>query len=111
MNYTASYRTDSTIPIPYLIFQPNKNITISSNISELDYAANKTRKVAWIVSNTVTNYNSRFQYASELNKYIPVDIFGKATYRKCDDDDCWGMLRRHYKVKICEVYIFYFHNS
>ena len=50
INWTATYRTDSTIVTPYEKWVPyDENVrTMTQNIN---YAANKTKKVAWFVSN------------------------------------------------------------
>lgn len=42
---------------------------------ERNFAQNKTRKVAWFVSNCSAR-NGRLQYAHELQKYIQVNIYG-----------------------------------
>jgi len=41
-----------------------------------NYSANKTKKVAWIVSNCASS-NDRMEYAQSLAKYIDVDIYGE----------------------------------
>lgn len=41
-----------------------------------NYAANKTKKVAWMVSNCGSS-NGRMEYAQNLAKYIDVDIYGQ----------------------------------
>lgn len=64
-----------------------------------DYAANKTKKVAWFVSNCGAR-NNRLQYARELGKYIEVDIYGGCGSLKCprsDDKKCFNILESDYK--------------
>lgn len=63
-----------------------------------DYAANKTKKVAWFVSNCGAR-NGRLAYARELAKYIPVDIYGTCGPLKCPRTDhrCFELLERDYK--------------
>ena len=46
--------------------------------------ANKTKTVAWIVSNCDSK-SGRNLYVTQLNKYINVDIYGSCGYLKCDD--------------------------
>ena len=50
VNWTATYRTDSTIVTPY-----EKWVPYDSSVAKVDqninFAANKTKKVAWFVSN------------------------------------------------------------
>ena len=41
---------------------------------ETNYAMNKTKKIAWFVSNCGAR-NGRLQYAHELQKYIEVKIY------------------------------------
>lgn len=69
-NWTATYRRDSDVVAPYErweLFDPRVNQL------ELDrnYAMNKTKKVAWFVSNCNAR-NKRLQYANELGKHIQV---------------------------------------
>ncbi|CAE1152402.1 E2.4.1.214 [Acanthosepion pharaonis] len=68
-NWTATYRRDSTIVAPYEKFrffnasQPQKKQT-------KNYAKQKTKKVAWFVSNCGAQ-NRRREYADELSNHIP----------------------------------------
>lgn len=98
-NWTASYRHDSDIVAPYEKFVKNNNSNphIQREISK-NYAAGKTKKVAWFVSNCRAT-NSRLEYAKELSKYIQVDIFGKCGDKKCPrgQDSCSQMLNEEYK--------------
>ena len=65
-------RYDSTISIPY-----NKWVYYDPRIKQKEqnrnYAANKTKKVAWFVSNCGA-LNGRLVYAKELQKHIQVII-------------------------------------
>lgn len=45
---------------------------------------NKTKTVAWIVSNCDSK-SGRNLYVTQLNKYINVDIYGSCGSLKCDD--------------------------
>ena len=49
-NWTATYRSDSTIVAPYESWQYYDQ-GVKTKPQERNYAANKTRKVAWFVSN------------------------------------------------------------
>lgn len=72
INWTATYRWDSTITAPYERFTLFKNMTRRKrNIK--NYAKGKTKKVAWFVSNCGA-MNQRLEYAKELAKYIQVYI-------------------------------------
>ncbi|ELU01348.1 hypothetical protein CAPTEDRAFT_139854 [Capitella teleta] len=80
----------------------------------VNYAAGKKRsKVAWFVSHCRTQ-SRREDYAKELAKYIPVDIWGKCGNRSCGNtkDDCdKKILNKDYKFylsfenSICEGYV------
>ena len=70
-NWTATYRSDSTIVTPYErweYYQPG----VVSRPQTINYAVNKTKQVAWFVSNCEAK-NGRLDYARELAKHIQVD--------------------------------------
>ncbi|XP_064601367.1 glycoprotein 3-alpha-L-fucosyltransferase A-like [Liolophura sinensis] len=97
INWTATYRSDSTIVTPYEKFVPFA--TPVKKIQKKNYAAGKTKKVAWFVSNCFSE-NNRFGVATELAKYITVDIFGDCGSKSCPrskEADCFQMLSRDYK--------------
>jgi len=72
INWTATYRRDSTIPMPVRKMAPNVSLTATTTSSEsLNYAAGKTKLVAWFVSNCNAG-NQRMRYAQELSKFIQV---------------------------------------
>lgn len=97
-NWTATYRHDSDIVAPYekwVYFDDN----IRQKPQELNYAANKTKQVAWFVSNCGAR-NNRLQYAKELGKYIGVDIYGACGSQRCprsNSGKCFEMLNSDYK--------------
>ena len=61
-------RQDSTIVTPYESWQ-YYDPSVVSKPQSVNYAGNKTKKVAWFVSNCGAR-NGRLQYAQELSKYI-----------------------------------------
>lgn len=66
--FLLKFRQDSTIVTPYESWQYyDPNIVVKEQ--NMNYAANKTKKVAWFVSNCGAK-NGRLQYAQELAKYI-----------------------------------------
>ena len=82
INWTATYRTDSTIVTPYEKFVPYSELqdglrtlkrrrvrtaTTERRITTRNYAAGKTKMVAWFVSNCGPK-NKRTEYADELAK-------------------------------------------
>ncbi|CAG0896295.1 unnamed protein product [Darwinula stevensoni] len=96
-NWIASYRRDSEIVTPYekwVYYDP----TVKAKTQTRNFAEGKTKKVAWFVSNCVTE-NQRMQYAKELAKHIEVDIYGGCGSLKCprSDEKCFQMLSTDYK--------------
>lgn len=77
-NWTATYRKDSDIVAPYEkweYFDPR----VKQLEQDRNYAFNKTKKVAWFVSNCNAR-NNRLQYANELGKHIEVSGRGDCQY-------------------------------
>ena len=63
-NWTATYRSDSTLVTPYERWQYyDEDVKFSAQ--SINYAANKTKKVAWFVSNCAAR-NGRLEYAKKL---------------------------------------------
>ena len=78
-----------------------------------NFAANKTKSVAWFVSNCGAR-NGRLKYAKELGKYIEVDIYGSCGTKQCPRskaNDCFKMLEKDYRFYLafensnCKDYI------
>lgn len=110
VNWTATYRRDSDIVTPYEKWQ-----YYDSHVKQLsqafNYAGNKTKKVAWFVSNCHPR-NERMLYAKELSKYIQVDIYGACGNLHCSRTQaCFQMLDNDYKFYLafensnCQDYI------
>ncbi|XP_031620209.1 glycoprotein 3-alpha-L-fucosyltransferase A-like isoform X2 [Contarinia nasturtii] len=96
-NWTMTYRHDSTIAIPYskwLYFDPR----IKQMEQNRNYAENKTKKVAWLVSNCDAQ-NDRQIYVQKLQKYIDIDIYGRCGTKKCPKNfsECLNMVTKDYK--------------
>ncbi|KAH8867195.1 Glycoprotein 3-alpha-L-fucosyltransferase A [Schistosoma japonicum] len=72
INFTANYRLDATIQMPYGYYVP-KNAYDNSNtrypLPENNYAENKTKLIAWLVSNCFSD-SPRMLYAKHLSRYI-----------------------------------------
>ncbi|XP_068619657.1 glycoprotein 3-alpha-L-fucosyltransferase A [Battus philenor] len=96
-NWTATYRRDSDIVAPYERWHYH-DPRITEKELDRNYAANKTKKVAWFVSNCHAR-NRRLQYARQLSKHISVDIYGACGSRHCPrtDPNCLEMLNNDYK--------------
>uniref|UniRef100_A0A6A7FRF1 Fucosyltransferase n=1 Tax=Hirondellea gigas TaxID=1518452 RepID=A0A6A7FRF1_9CRUS len=97
-NWTATYRHDSDLVAPY-----ERWVYHDPFIKQMDqgvnYAINKTKQVAWFVSNCGAR-NNRLQYAKELSRYIGVDIYGACGTKRCPRSNsarCFDMLNRDYK--------------
>jgi len=96
-NWTANYRWDSDVPFPYGYFLENNSPL--PRVHEKNYALQKTKKVAWFVSNC-NPYNKRTIYANELAKHISVDVFGGCGKLQCPrtkEAECFQMLKKDYK--------------
>lgn len=112
VNWTATYRTDSTMVTPYERFTPFANYTSLPDRAPRDYAKGKTKKVAWFVSNCGAP-NGRHNYVEELQKYINVDIYGACGKLTCfrGSDECKRKLKTEYKFYLafensnCKDYI------
>jgi len=106
INWTATYRPDSTIVTPY-----DKYLSFSSpprrrgdsirpssgkwpypphsrprRVASINHAAGKSRLVAWFVSNCVAA-NRRYEFVQQLRQYIPVDVYGDCGTLGCPRDD------------------------
>ncbi|XP_031834464.1 glycoprotein 3-alpha-L-fucosyltransferase A isoform X1 [Nomia melanderi] len=112
INWTATYRRDSDIVAPYERWQ-YYDPSITQIMQTFNYAANKTKKVAWFVSNCHPR-NQRMLYAKELSKHIQVDIYGTCGTLRCprsQSQACFDMLDDDYKFYLafensnCKDYI------
>lgn len=101
------YRRDSDIVAPYENWQYyDPKVTYIEQ--DKNYALNKTKKVAWFVSNCSAR-NNRLQFAQELGKHIQVDIYGACGNYKCsrsNADKCFEILDREYKFYLVSVVIY-----
>lgn len=115
INWTATYRWDSTIVTPYAKFVPYVGATDRrrTEFYGRNYAASKTKMVAWFVSNCNAK-NQRLELAQELAMYVPVDIFGGCGTLDCprsEQSDCYARLSADYKFYLsfensnCDQYI------
>lgn len=128
-NWTMTYRLDSDVQLLYGRLHPGptapkteeetKKLIKQMHLpSAKNYAANKTRQVAWMVSHCSTG-SSRETYASQLGQFIPVDIYGKCGNLSCfrykkawrSHPKCYDMLEDNYKFylsfenSICTDYV------
>ncbi|XP_034668715.1 glycoprotein 3-alpha-L-fucosyltransferase A-like [Drosophila subobscura] len=112
INWTASYRRESTIVAPYMKWM-YYNEQFQDKPQDRNFAEHKRKKVAWFVSNCKTE-NNRFKYALELQKYIEVDIYGECGKLRCSKstpEKCFKLLEKNYKFYLafencnCKDYI------
>ena len=68
--FNTIYRKDSTVVAPYEKWE-YYDPRVKQIEQDRNYALNKTKKVAWFVSNCGAR-NGRLQYAHELQKHIQV---------------------------------------
>jgi len=110
-NWTATYRTDSTLVTPYGRWQYFDEEQYT-RLQTRNFARGRKASVAWMVSNCDAD-NQRLAYAKELAKYIKVDIYGKCGTLKCpkNDNKCWENISKEYKFYLsfentnCKEYI------
>lgn len=82
-NLTSTYSYDSNIPMNL-----RRNVTIGPNKlyhlkqTNVTYHQNKSRLIAWFVSVCKTQ-SQREEYVNELQRHIPVDIYGQCGPLKC----------------------------
>eukprot|EP00914_Ancora_sagittata_P000822 GHVO01002208.1.p1 GENE.GHVO01002208.1~~GHVO01002208.1.p1 ORF type:complete len:299 (+),score=24.45 GHVO01002208.1:31-897(+) len=100
VNWTATYRRDSTIVTPYEKFVPFRNAsTVMSAGPTVNYAQGKTKMAAWFVSNCGAK-NQRWELVDELKKHFDIDIYGACGSLRClraDERRCFDMLKKDYK--------------
>lgn len=100
INWTATYRFDSDLVTPYEKFRtyPDQEVMIRKQSILINYAQNKTKQVAWFVSNCLTS-NRRQEYAQRLMQHIQVDIYGTCGPLKCSryDPKCGQLLDNEYR--------------
>ena len=99
VNWTATYRRDSTLNAPYYKFVTYKAGAGQKPAMTRNYARGKSKKVAWFVSNCLAT-NGRLEYAKELAKHIDVDIYGKCGTKRCPRREhrrCEELLSKEYK--------------
>lgn len=118
-NISSTYSTDSNIPFRGLL-RCSVNETKYQAVRDVNLAANKTKLVAWFVSNCKTP-SRREDYVKELQKHIPVDIYGDCGPLKCGSQtlfktnrniDCYDtLLNNSYKFylsfenSLCKNYV------
>ncbi|XP_068989852.1 alpha-(1,3)-fucosyltransferase C-like [Neodiprion pinetum] len=133
-NWTMTYRRDSDIPRPYgyvihsatntplypfgtgTLHDLADNVVIYGNLPSTKNHTyrleGKRVAAAWFVSHCRTA-SSRERYASELRRYVEVDIFGRCGDRRCPMNNvkCYDMLEARYyfylafENSLCQDYV------
>ena len=84
---------------PYGTFRPSTKPTSVETILNRVRDLPKPKLVAWVVSNCKTP-SKREDFVSELQKHIPVDIFGRCGPKNCPgrrtNSECGSLLEREY---------------
>ncbi|KAH8862840.1 Alpha-(1,3)-fucosyltransferase C [Schistosoma japonicum] len=121
VNFSISYRLDSTIYSPYSSYQPyakHDGPETRYLLHSENFAVGKSKKVAWFVSKCAPK-SPRMQYANELSQYISVDIYGQCGTLTCPKNastdtstpECLKTIRENYKFylsfenSLCSEYI------
>ncbi|XP_078697695.1 alpha-(1,3)-fucosyltransferase 7-like [Branchiostoma floridae x Branchiostoma belcheri] len=98
-NWTMTYRNDSDVYMPWgHITSIYREIALRPDTFGKHYPKQEGKLVIWYVSNCYKHL-SRFSYASELMKYIQVDVFGGCGREHCGakDQNCLSNQLRQYK--------------
>lgn len=88
-NVTSTYALDSTVPIPYIHICNAKSHPLKPE-EHPNYAKGKRGRVAWLSFACQTS-SHREDFVKELQKYIPVDVYGFCGPMSCENhkgDDC-----------------------
>ena len=107
---TMTYRADSDFFAPY----GNYEEIPFTNTAQEDFSFGKTKLVSWMVSNCGAGLRNSF--VRELQKYIPVDVYGSCSgqfgqSRSCDRGETCKDIIKQYKFylsfenALCEDYI------
>ncbi|KAL7642686.1 UNVERIFIED_CONTAM: hypothetical protein RMT77_007251 [Armadillidium vulgare] len=106
-NWTMTYRKDSDIVASYgNVYKKADFATENLNsIEKFSYSLDnvmkmKNKMVSWLVSNCNTP-SKRGEYVRELQKFIPVDIYGRCGPLKCgqkkQEAKCYKKMEKEYK--------------
>lgn len=107
INWTASYRKDSDIQVPYgYIVKRTAPVSITS-------PPGHRKLVGWLVSNCETP-SGRERFVDILKRFVPVDVYGECGDLQCPEEDrfdCYRFLSKKYKFylsfenSICTDYV------
>jgi len=98
INWTVTYRQDSDVVLTTHYHRINRT-TEGKPSERYDYSANKTRLVAWFVSNCKTD-SKREEFVRQLKKTMTVDVFGACGPYQCHPKmsvKCYETIAREYR--------------
>ncbi|PIK56042.1 putative glycoprotein 3-alpha-L-fucosyltransferase A-like [Apostichopus japonicus] len=88
-NLTMTYRHDSDIVFPYGRYIPGK----PEIPPKINWAANKTKLIAWMASNCLNTFWKRADFVLALNATMHVDMYGSCGDIVCPrNNDCQNVL-------------------
>jgi len=111
-NWSISYRKDSDVPLPsrHIIPLTNQNQALRHEIPTRNSIKGK-KLVAGMISRCGAE-SGRDAYIAELQKYIPVDMYGDCGNLTCDKSlNCYQILAKYYKFwlsfenSLCQEYV------
>ncbi|PIK48648.1 putative glycoprotein 3-alpha-L-fucosyltransferase A-like [Apostichopus japonicus] len=89
-NWTKVYLTGSDLPTIYGRFVRKSNV----KDVKMNFRANKTKLCSWIASNCRYTSWNRSGFVKALQKYMPIDIYGKCGNGECPGD-CLDILPQY----------------
>nr|CAH8876388.1 unnamed protein product [Trichobilharzia regenti] len=116
VNYTITFRTDSSVYLPYHNYKPidpTHGPDTRYPLPSRNYATGKTKMAAWFVTNCFAK-SPRNQYVQELSKHLKIDIYGRCGTKSCprtSETECFKLLEKDYKFylsfenSLCPDYI------
>ena len=100
INWTVTYRLDSDVSLtPRYQRKTEQTMDSVTTESEVDWTMNKTRMIAWFVSNCRTD-SRREAFVRSLQQTVPVDVFGSCGPFVCNpkmSTKCYKTIAREYR--------------
>ena len=113
INWTVTYRTDSDVVLTPKYRRKASDARMDRHERPSHMAANKTRLVAWFVSNCKTD-SHREDFVQELRETVTIDVFGSCGPYTCHpkmSQKCYQTIEKEYHFylslenAICKDYI------
>ena len=79
-HYDIAYHSQSALPVPYGKHTMSDRVDI---VLESSIASMKTHLIAWMASNCQNTFWPRTEFVHDLQKYIPIDMYGKCGNLSC----------------------------